>query len=102
MVTKINLFRFAHKLIGAAGHDSTTLFVAVFVVRIPYFRAECKTWGNFGCYTTSIPFGYIVSLRSQYTSKAFRIPRNSLPDCFFTLRHWKYHPRGGIFNGGGL
>ncbi len=32
----------------------------------------CASEGNFGCYTTSIPFGYIF-LSVKSTSKAFRI-----------------------------
>ena len=39
---------------------------------------------GFELYEFSTPFGQIRSLRSQSDSKAFRIPRNSLPDYFLS------------------
>ncbi len=39
----------------------------------------CAPERSFGCYTTSIPFGQIVSLSSQSSSKAFRILTKDVP-----------------------
>src|SRR6056297_188859 len=39
-----------------------------------------------------------ISVRtSRNSTKAFRIPRNSPPDCCFTLRERKIHPYGCFF-----